>query len=163
YSWWRSAGGSRPVRCRGGGGGGASPPDRGGAGGARRKGGGAGPRGRGGGAGRGGWGGGGGVVGGPPDPPARGGRGRGRWGGQPATTKSGLHARLALLPEESQRAAELAEYLLACKPEELLTIRDALRPHAAAVSPGLWAVLLDAKADAGKRVRAAGALAGLMP
>src|SRR5262249_19933205 len=79
------------------------------------------------------------------------------------TTRSGLHAGLALLPEEPQRAAELAAYLPACKPEELLTIRDALRPHAAAVSPWLWAVLLDARADAGKRVRAASALAGLTP
>ena len=49
-----------------------------------------------------------------------------------------------------------------CKPEELLTIRGFLMPHASAVAPGLWEVL-DSKADAGKRVRAACALAGLAP
>lgn len=43
----------------------------------------------------------------------------------------------------------------------MLTIRDVLKPHAGAVSAGLWAVLTDAKADAGRRVRAACALAGL--
>ncbi|MBM3982856.1 MAG: hypothetical protein FJ304_21815 [Planctomycetes bacterium] len=82
---------------------------------------------------------------------------------QPITSKPGLHARLALLPDEPERAKELAGYLPNCKPEELLTIRDILKPHAGAVSPGLWAVLTDAKADAGKRVRTACALAGLTP
>ncbi len=83
--------------------------------------------------------------------------------GRPVGTKPGLHARLALLVEETQRAAELAAYLPACKSEELLTLRDALKPHEEAVTPGLWAVLTDAKADDGKRVRAACALAGLAP
>jgi formylglycine-generating enzyme required for sulfatase activity len=83
--------------------------------------------------------------------------------GRPVGTKPGLHARLALLADEPTRAAELAAYLPACKSEELLTIRDALKPHAEAVTPGLWAVLTDGKADAGKRVRAACALAGLAP
>jgi len=82
---------------------------------------------------------------------------------QPVATKPGLHARLALLADELQRAAELAAYLPACRPEELLTIRDALKPQAEAVTPGLWTILSDPKADAGKRVRAAGALAGLAP
>jgi formylglycine-generating enzyme required for sulfatase activity len=83
--------------------------------------------------------------------------------GQPITSKPGLHARLALLPDQSELAAELAAYLPQCKTEELLTLREALKPHAAAVAPGLWAVLTDAKADAGRRVRAACALAGLTP
>jgi formylglycine-generating enzyme required for sulfatase activity len=83
--------------------------------------------------------------------------------GQPVGTKPGLHARLALLADEPNRAAELAAYLPVCKSEELLTIRDALKPHAEAVTPGLWAVLTDGKADPGKRVRAACALAGLAP
>ncbi|QDU19995.1 protein kinase domain-containing protein [Urbifossiella limnaea] len=82
---------------------------------------------------------------------------------QPVTTKAGLHARLALLPDEPQRAAELAAYLPACQPAELLTIRDALKSHAAAVAPPLWAVLADEAAESGKRVRAASALAGLAP
>jgi len=83
--------------------------------------------------------------------------------GRPVRTKPGLHARLALLADEPQRAAELAAYLPACHPEELLTVRDALGPHAVAVAPGLWAVLTDSAADAGRRVRAACALAGLVP
>ncbi|HVK10392.1 MAG TPA: SUMF1/EgtB/PvdO family nonheme iron enzyme [Gemmataceae bacterium] len=82
---------------------------------------------------------------------------------QPVTTKPGMHARLALLPDEPNRAAELAAYLPTCKPEEVLTIRDALKPHARAVSPGLWTVLTGGKEEAGKRVRAACALAGLVP
>jgi formylglycine-generating enzyme required for sulfatase activity/tRNA A-37 threonylcarbamoyl transferase component Bud32 len=83
--------------------------------------------------------------------------------GQPVGTKLGLHARLALLTEEPNRAAELAAYLPVCRSEELLTIRDALKSHAGVVTPGLWAVLTDGKADPGKRVRAACALAGLAP
>ncbi len=82
---------------------------------------------------------------------------------QPVGTKPGLHARLALLSEEPTRAAELAAYLPVCKPDELLTLRDALTPHAKDTAQGLWAVLTDVKADAGKRVRAACALAGLTP
>jgi formylglycine-generating enzyme required for sulfatase activity len=82
---------------------------------------------------------------------------------EPVTTRSGLHARLALLADDPPRAAELAAYLPMCKPEELLTIRDALKPHGAAVAPGLWKVLLDAKADSGKGVRAACALAEFSP
>jgi formylglycine-generating enzyme required for sulfatase activity len=82
---------------------------------------------------------------------------------QPVGTKPGLHARLALVTDEPERAAELAAYLLACKPDELLTIRAFLAPHAAAVAPTLWAAATDEKADAGMRVRAACALAGLAP
>jgi formylglycine-generating enzyme required for sulfatase activity len=81
--------------------------------------------------------------------------------GQPVTTKPGLHARLALLADEPQRVAELAAYLPVCKSDELLTLRDALKSHTEAVAPGLWAVLTDGKAEAGKRVRAACTLAGL--
>jgi tRNA A-37 threonylcarbamoyl transferase component Bud32 len=82
---------------------------------------------------------------------------------KPTTTKSGLHARLALLSEEPGRAGELAAYLSGCKPEELLPVRSLLTPHAAAVGPGLWVVLTDANAEPGKCVRAACALAGLAP
>jgi formylglycine-generating enzyme required for sulfatase activity/tRNA A-37 threonylcarbamoyl transferase component Bud32 len=77
--------------------------------------------------------------------------------------KSGLHARLALLADEPHRAAELAAYVPGCRPDELLTIREFLTPHAAAVAPGLWAVLLDPPGGIDRRVRAAGALAGLAP
>ncbi|QDU20744.1 bifunctional serine/threonine-protein kinase/formylglycine-generating enzyme family protein [Urbifossiella limnaea] len=82
---------------------------------------------------------------------------------QPVTTPAGLHARLALLPDELGRAAELAAYLPACQPGELLPIRDALKPHAVVVSPPLWAVLANESAAPGRRVRAAAALAGLAP
>ncbi len=82
---------------------------------------------------------------------------------QPVGTKPGLHARLALSVDEPARAGEVAAYLPACKPDELLPAVRLLKTHAGAVAPGLWAVLTDAKADAGKRVRAAGALAGLTP
>lgn len=82
---------------------------------------------------------------------------------RPMTSKPGLHASLALLADEPQRTADLAAYLTTCKSEELLTIREALKPQAALVAPGLWTLLEDAKADIGKRVRAACALAGLAP
>ncbi len=82
---------------------------------------------------------------------------------KPAFDKAGLHARLALLAEEPQRATELAAYLPTCRPDELLTVRDALTPHAAAVAPGLWAVLTNQKTNPGRRVRAACALAGMTP
>ncbi len=80
---------------------------------------------------------------------------------QPVNTKPGLHARLALLPDEPERAKELTAYLPACQPEELLTLRESLMPNSSALAPGLWAVLTDAKTDAGKRVRVACVLAGL--
>jgi formylglycine-generating enzyme required for sulfatase activity len=83
--------------------------------------------------------------------------------GQPVSTKPGLHARLALLTTEPARAAELAAYLPVCRADELLTLRQFLEPHAQAVSPALWAVLTDERAETGKRVRAACALAGLTP
>ncbi len=82
---------------------------------------------------------------------------------QPVTTKPGLHARMALLAEESGRAEELTAYLPVCRPEELLPIRSLLKPHAATIAPDLWTVLSDTTAEPGKRVRAACALAGLAP
>jgi formylglycine-generating enzyme required for sulfatase activity len=82
---------------------------------------------------------------------------------QEVATKPGLHGRCALLADEAERATELAVYLPKCKPDELLTIRQLLTPHATAVAPVLWPVLLDPKAEAGRRLRAACALAGLTP
>jgi formylglycine-generating enzyme required for sulfatase activity len=86
---------------------------------------------------------------------------------QPVTTKPGLHARLALVVDEPGCATDLVAYLPGCQPEELLTIREFLKPHLAVVSPGLWSVAQDEKADSGERkgarVRAACALAGLVP
>src|SRR5262249_61039982 len=82
---------------------------------------------------------------------------------QPITAKPGLHARLALLWNEPNRATELAAYLPACRSDELLTLRQLLKPYAAAVSPALWTVLTDEKAEPGNRVRAAGALTARAP
>ncbi|WP_439630322.1 protein kinase domain-containing protein [Gemmata sp.] len=83
--------------------------------------------------------------------------------GRPITTKPGLHGRMAVLAEEPGRAGELAAHLPHCEPDELLTIRHVLTPHAAAVAPALWAVLSDERATPGQRVRAACALAGWDP
>jgi formylglycine-generating enzyme required for sulfatase activity len=82
---------------------------------------------------------------------------------QPVGTKSGLHGRLALLGDEPARVAEVAGYVPTCRPDELLTIRDLLRPHSGAVAPTLWAVLNDPQGEPGSRARAACALAGLAP
>jgi formylglycine-generating enzyme required for sulfatase activity len=83
--------------------------------------------------------------------------------GRPVSTKPGLHARLALVGSDSKRAAELADYVPVCRANELLTMRQFLKPQAAAVAPALWAVLTDPKAEADKRVRAACVLADLAP
>ncbi|MCE9566703.1 MAG: protein kinase [Planctomycetes bacterium] len=80
--------------------------------------------------------------------------------GQPINTKPGLHGLLALLADGPERVAELAAYLPVCQPDELMTIRQLLKPHAASVAPAMWATLYDEQAAAGKRVRAACALAG---
>ncbi len=82
---------------------------------------------------------------------------------EPIDTRAGLHARLALLGSEPERAAELAAYVTVCKPEELPVVAQFLKAHAGTVAPGLWAVLEDAKTTVAKRVRAAGALAALAP
>jgi formylglycine-generating enzyme required for sulfatase activity len=82
---------------------------------------------------------------------------------EPIDTRAGLHARLALLSSEPERAAELAAYVTVCKPEELPVVAQFLKAHAGTVAPGLWAVLEDAKTTVAKRVRAAGALAALAP
>src|SRR5205823_12609594 len=41
---------------------------------------------------------------------------------RPIDTRPGLHARLALLPDDPGRAAEVAAYLPACRSEELLPV-----------------------------------------
>jgi formylglycine-generating enzyme required for sulfatase activity len=82
---------------------------------------------------------------------------------QPITTKPGLHGRCALLADGPARATELAAYLPDSKPDEVFTIRQLLAPHAPDVAAALWAILTDTKAEAGKRVRAAAALAGWAP
>ena len=82
---------------------------------------------------------------------------------KPVSEKAGLHARLALLADEPTRVAGVAAYLPDCRADELLTIRLFLKPHAAAVAPDLWKIATDDAAEAGRRVRAACALAELTP
>ena len=81
----------------------------------------------------------------------------------PIDTRTGLHARLALLAEEPDRAVELTDYLLTCRPYELLPVRDFLKPYANAVAPRLWAVETDDRQEVSRRLRAACAVAGLTP
>ncbi len=65
---------------------------------------------------------------------------------------------VALLPSEPSRAAELADRLLACGPEEHRAIREALRPHRADIAGRLLAALVADTSDPGRRARAAAAL-----
>src|SRR5207249_4161868 len=81
----------------------------------------------------------------------------------PVERKEGLHARLALLPTHPAMSGELIVYLPHCRPDELATVRDALRPHARLAADRLWPILLDDRAEPGQRLRAAGALASYAP
>jgi serine/threonine protein kinase/formylglycine-generating enzyme required for sulfatase activity len=78
-------------------------------------------------------------------------------------SKARLHASLALLPSDPSQAKSLRERLLTATPAEIMAIRQLLTPHAASVTPALWAVLSDEKAEAGKRLRAGAALATFDP
>jgi formylglycine-generating enzyme required for sulfatase activity/tRNA A-37 threonylcarbamoyl transferase component Bud32 len=79
----------------------------------------------------------------------------------PVGSKRWLHARLALLPTEPDLAVPLAEYLPRCAPDEIVVVRDALKPHAGAMTGRLWAEA-DGDRD-GRALRAACALAGYAP
>ncbi len=70
-----------------------------------------------------------------------------------------LHASLALLPVDDQQVEYLRGRLLTGTPQEVLVIRDALRPHAGALEECLWSVVEDHKRDLGERLRVACALA----
>jgi formylglycine-generating enzyme required for sulfatase activity len=72
---------------------------------------------------------------------------------RPIGEPAGLHARLALLDDEPERAKELGAYLPAYRPAELLPVARRLVPHANAVAPPLWAVLAARAAEPGKRAR----------
>jgi formylglycine-generating enzyme required for sulfatase activity/tRNA A-37 threonylcarbamoyl transferase component Bud32 len=74
-----------------------------------------------------------------------------------------LHAALARAALGGVDVDFLAERLLTAAPEQVPVIRDALRPHGAAVVGRFWAVLDDARAESGPRLRAAAALAALEP
>src|SRR5439155_17281590 len=81
----------------------------------------------------------------------------------PAEHKEGLHARLALLPRHPDLSGELIAYMPHCRPDELATVRDALRPHARLAADRLWPILLDERAEPGQRLRAACVLATYAP
>jgi formylglycine-generating enzyme required for sulfatase activity len=78
-------------------------------------------------------------------------------------SKEHLHAALALLPADGGQADYLAERLLAGRPDEVLVLRDALRGHGRDLAERYWAVVQDNKADPGRRLRAACALAAYDP
>jgi serine/threonine protein kinase/formylglycine-generating enzyme required for sulfatase activity len=74
-----------------------------------------------------------------------------------------LRARLALLPVDSKHAEALRGELLEARTTEFPVIRDALAPHAAALSEGYWGVLCASDGAASRRFRAAAALAAYDP
>jgi serine/threonine protein kinase/formylglycine-generating enzyme required for sulfatase activity len=94
-----------------------------------------------------------------------------RWAGaqlarmvaEPRTDREHLHAALALLPDDPGQADYIYGRLLAAGPQEVVVLRDALRPHADALGGPLWAVLQDGREDPGRRLRAACALAVYAP
>jgi hypothetical protein len=71
--------------------------------------------------------------------------------------------RLALLPVDPQQAGPLGDFLLDAEPDELLVVRDALRPQGAQLAERLWATVEDRQAAPARRLRAAGALAAYEP
>src|SRR5262245_27160609 len=71
-----------------------------------------------------------------------------------------LHASLALLPVDTGQVDYLYQRLLTAEPNEVIVLREALRPHAETLSTRLWAVLENARSAPGQRLRAACALAG---
>jgi serine/threonine protein kinase/formylglycine-generating enzyme required for sulfatase activity len=80
-----------------------------------------------------------------------------------ADTPQRLHAALALADRDDAQADFLAERLLSARPEELPVLRDALRGRAAELADRYWKVLDDPKAEAGRKLRAACALARFDP
>lgn len=80
-----------------------------------------------------------------------------------ADPREQLHAAMALLPGNAGQIDYLTERLLTARPTEISPIREALRPHGEKVAGQLWSLLLDGKADGGRRLRAACALADYDP
>jgi formylglycine-generating enzyme required for sulfatase activity len=79
--------------------------------------------------------------------------------GAAAGSPARLHLGLALLPDDPAQVDVLVERLLTGSPAEVGLLRDPLRAHAPPTSARLWAVLRDVRADGGRRLRAACALA----
>jgi serine/threonine protein kinase/formylglycine-generating enzyme required for sulfatase activity len=74
-----------------------------------------------------------------------------------------LRTALALVPVDARPLGYLLRRLLRANAEELLVIRDALKPFGNRVRPRLWALLGDRQTDPGERFRAAAALADFDP
>ena len=91
------------------------------------------------------------------DPPLRGDRARA------SDARRQLNASLGLLPVDPGQLGYLLDRLLTASPPEVVVIRAALRPHAAATVPSLWKVLEDRTRRPGERLRAASALAVSAP
>lgn len=70
-----------------------------------------------------------------------------------------LHLRLALLPSDPDLADPLTDDLLVANPEAFATVRGQLAPHQERIAGRLWEVVLDPTGQAGRRLRAACALA----
>jgi serine/threonine protein kinase/formylglycine-generating enzyme required for sulfatase activity len=74
-----------------------------------------------------------------------------------------LNLSLALLPSDAGQADYLYERMLTANLPQLLVIREALYPHRQELSERLWVLLEKPESDAGKRFRAACALARFDP
>ncbi len=83
--------------------------------------------------------------------------------GAAANSKERLHASIALLPVEPDRAEYLYSRLLNADLNELPVIRQALSGYQGAVVERLWGVLENIQANADERFCAACALAGYVP
>ncbi|WP_210420449.1 bifunctional serine/threonine-protein kinase/formylglycine-generating enzyme family protein [Aquisphaera giovannonii] len=81
----------------------------------------------------------------------------------PASRPLRIRLSLALLPRDPRQVEDLVGLMLDSDPEELVLIRDSLRPHAARLEGPLWAILGDTAVDRERRLRAAAALAAYDP
>jgi formylglycine-generating enzyme required for sulfatase activity len=74
-------------------------------------------------------------------------------------SKHRLHISMALLPVDPGQLDYVYERLLVAEPQEMIVFREALRPHADALSERLWGVLRDTKGNPAQRLRVACVLA----
>lgn len=74
-----------------------------------------------------------------------------------------LHASLGLLSSDPSQVEYLYEAMLVGDPTEVVVIRDALAPHKVELTERLWAEAENERADTGRRLRAACALATYTP
>ncbi len=82
---------------------------------------------------------------------------------EPDDSSEELRAALAMVPVDARQVDYLSRRLLKATAEELLVIRNALKPFGHTLKTRLWAMLDDRKAEADVRLRAAAALAAFDP